>query len=456
MGTKLDSSNKKQQNKNGCRDPDKTSEGTSCPSKSGNSLKKVGKTTESIHHPKVDNAGHGKPADTSKLEKTDSSSTSATNLKSNRSVNVGKPPSGNNTSTPVRRFPYSDRRRASQILRKLASTSGLSAEDEERVKWAKSVMPDFDPAFTSKVTQDDTVRKSGNGTKRDRSSDASLPLAKRSRGVQNKSFADVVKDKIMLGLVDRGSANGFIQKSRWPGVRQALNANIVPFIREHKCAIPCTTEAGWYQGQIKAMACDDVESANIFKRMVAGLGEVYPGAKIEALNWEDLPSFPRARVWLTAIPDKDEDILQLLQASNPKLPNSDWRIIKNQEAVGWKREVVVTLNKETVDLIKSGKGELRYGFNTVNAHLYRADVRALNLDSHDIGDSENHCEDDTVSLLSEEREFGGSVSDGMSDLAEVLEGVGVESDEDTDVTIVEKRRSKQDVSDNLADKPPPQ
>ena len=88
----------------------------------------------------------------------------------------------------------------------------------------------------------------------------------------------------MVGLVNKGSENGFIEKSRWPGIKEALHINFVSFLLEHKCGAPRITEAGWYQGQIKAMACADMESANICKRMVAALGEIYPGAKIEALT----------------------------------------------------------------------------------------------------------------------------------------------------------------------------
>ena len=44
------------------------------------------------------------------------------------------------------------------------------------------------------------------------------------------------------------------------------------------------------------MACDDVESENLSKRLVVGFDEIYPGAEIEALSWKDLPSFSLARV----------------------------------------------------------------------------------------------------------------------------------------------------------------
>ena len=117
--------------------------------------------------------------------------------------------------------------------------------------------------------------------------------------------------------------------------------------------------------------------------------------------------------------------------------------------------MVVTLNKETADLIRTGKEHLHYGFNEVNARLYKADVRALNTDPRGIEDPKNICEEDIARLSTEERTFGCFVSDEIDDLTAGLEGVGVGSDTDTDVTVVEKR-SKQDVCDNLADQPPPQ
>ena len=66
------------------------------------------------------------------------------------------------------------------------------------------------------------------------------------------------------------------------------------------------------------MAWADMESAKICKRMLAAMGEIYPGSKIEALCWEYLLSFPRIRVWLTAKTENNENILKLLQFSNPK------------------------------------------------------------------------------------------------------------------------------------------
>ena len=95
----------------------------------------------------------------------------------------------------------------------------------------------------------------------------SLPQSKRSRVVQKKSFAEVLKDKIMSDLMDKDSAGGFIQRSRWLDIKKELYDNFVPFLDEHKCRAPRITEAGCYHGQIKAMTCGDIESANVSKRL---------------------------------------------------------------------------------------------------------------------------------------------------------------------------------------------
>ncbi len=50
------------------------------------------------------------------------------------------------------------------------------------------------------------------------------------------------------------------------------------------------TEAGWYQGQIKMIACDDERSVALYKAAIAKVGEVYPGAKLVAVDKMDIPS----------------------------------------------------------------------------------------------------------------------------------------------------------------------
>jgi len=77
-------------------------------------------------------------------------------------------------------------------------------------------------------------------------------------------------------------------------------------------------DAGWYQGMVKLIACEDERSAALYKAAINKVGEVYPGAKLAVCEAADIPSRPRARVWLPSEPSEPEAILSLLQpeASN--------------------------------------------------------------------------------------------------------------------------------------------
>ena len=42
------------------------------------------------------------------------------------------------------------------------------------------------------------------------------------------------------------------------------------------------TEAGWFQRAVKLIAFDDARSAELYKAAVSKVGQVYPGANLEA------------------------------------------------------------------------------------------------------------------------------------------------------------------------------
>ncbi|KAH8335842.1 hypothetical protein KR074_012212, partial [Drosophila pseudoananassae] len=98
------------------------------------------------------------------------------------------------------------------------------------------------------------------------------------------------------------------------------------------------------------------------KRMIASLGGVYPGAKLVVVDWEKIPNKPRTRVWLTENPSDLKTILAMLRMYNPTLPTADWKV---EEAVGLGRQVVLTLNEETV----------KYGFDHLTVRIYKTDAK---------------------------------------------------------------------------------
>ena len=71
---------------------------------------------------------------------------------------------------------------------------------------------------------------------------------------------------------------------------------------------PSCTEAGWER------------SVQLYKVAIVKVGEVYPGARLVAVDSKDIPFQTRPRVWIPAIPSQPDQIMQLIRACNPNLP----------------------------------------------------------------------------------------------------------------------------------------
>nr|XP_036218957.1 uncharacterized protein LOC118680960 [Bactrocera oleae] len=133
------------------------------------------------------------------------------------------------------------------------------------------------------------------------------------------------------------------------------------------------------------IACDDERSVAIYKAAIAKVGEVYPGAKLVAVDRKDIPSRPRARVWIPATPSKPDQIMQLIRACNPCLPTEGWKFIKAfynsvaESGVETKRammQILLLLTKESIEPLAKSGGEINYGFTKVRTIPYKSDADA--------------------------------------------------------------------------------
>jgi len=135
-------------------------------------------------------------------------------------------------------------------------------------------------------------------------------------------------------------------------------------------------DAGWYQGGVKVVACDSQRSADMYKEATSKLGEVYEGANIVALDWCDVPSRPRSRIWLPAAIMAPEDILFMLQECNPHLPTKDWKVVKVEDHEEDVNQADLVLSKESVAPIETARGVLNFGFSAIHIKVYKGDSNA--------------------------------------------------------------------------------
>jgi len=196
-----------------------------------------------------------------------------------------------------------ERKKAFRILKRLATnpiredqTSKLDyLKIKEDIAWAKAVIPDFDIAMTT-----------SNSNKRKRSMETTQPASKKARvtnrGTWSRSFAEVEKDRKIIGVIDQSDEGGRIPRNQWGLVRRGLASVALKVLDENPGPPPDCTDAGWYQGNVNLIACEDERSAALYKAAINKVAEVYPGAKLAVCEAADIPSRPRARVWLPSEP----------------------------------------------------------------------------------------------------------------------------------------------------------
>ncbi|KAM8718247.1 hypothetical protein ACLKA7_000949 [Drosophila subpalustris] len=111
------------------------------------------------------------------------------------------------TSEPKQSAKSAAKALAGTGTRHLASTgSNRSADWLKKVEWAKTVLPDYDQLLDQ--------------AKRQRSQEAPGPSAKKSRVQQGRSFAQIAKERVLIGVLDQG--NAAIPRNQWKWVKTAL------------------------------------------------------------------------------------------------------------------------------------------------------------------------------------------------------------------------------------------
>lgn len=307
------------------------------------------------------------------------------------------------TSKQIKKATYQEKRRAAFILSKADLSTENAPAGEELLRWAKSVLPNFQPAKAG---------SSGKSTKRQRSMDEHITQTKRTR-----------KDRILIGVLDRGFKDGWILRDHWRIVENELQDRFLQLLELNGGQPPMCEDAGWHQGSVKAIACHDVNSANLYKKAVASIGEVYKGAKLEAVDWDKIPSKLRARAWISAKPAEPERILRLLQVCNPHLPTANWWVVKVGEVKGLSRQIILTIDEKSAEIILKSDGLVTYGFKKVAIRIYKSDAK-----NRQIGVNQDLEVEDANTEPSEEDILLDYASD-ESCLARGLRGVLVEDDD---------------------------
>ncbi|XP_070854627.1 uncharacterized protein [Drosophila suzukii] len=178
----------------------------------------------------------------------------------------------------------------------------------------------------------------------------------------------VVKDRKIIGVIDQIDEDGRIPRNQWGLVRRALASVTLRVLNENPGSPSDCTDAGWYQGNAKLIACEDERSAALYKAAINKVGEVYPG-----------PSWQLARLQTSRL-DRDRGY--------------GWKVVKVEKTVRVTMNVVILLNQACLGPIAAQQIQLNNGFDKVQLRIYDTDKLAA--DNMDACVSYEHPSDDEM------------------------------------------------------------
>ena len=92
---------------------------------------------------------------------------------------------------------------------------------------------------------------------RQRSQDEPPKVAKRTKfqATETRSFSEVLKDPLVVAVVDGAQEDGSITRANWKKVEEALASSFFTILRENPGAAPSCRDGGWNRNHTKLTGC---------------------------------------------------------------------------------------------------------------------------------------------------------------------------------------------------------
>ncbi|XP_036347177.1 uncharacterized protein LOC118756524 [Rhagoletis pomonella] len=291
---------------------------------------------------------------------------------------------------------YRTRRSALRILERLRDKKPeeLTAEELDSRNWAEKFMAEHQAKAKQESAQGKrkSSRELSSEPKRTRVS-AFLTADE----LQKRSFADAAKDTFTRAVIDRSSLDGAISPQNWDLVNRRLWAVYKEVLGENPGPPPSCADAGWFQNRVKLTRCADQRSVDLYTLAISRVGEVWQGARLEAIKREDIPNRPRSRAWIPDFHTDPQEVLEWIRMGNPELPTHDWKVAKIGDVDGKRRLAVIVLNEESVEPLANQNWRINYGFQALNLRVYRQDVSGKQHPTDEASAVESATDDEVAS-----------------------------------------------------------
>ncbi|KAI9428625.1 hypothetical protein F5148DRAFT_1296768 [Russula earlei] len=201
--------------------------------------------------------------------------------------------------------------------------------------------------------------RSVSAPKRTRSGEGPLMGSKKPR----KQESIGVDPSLRVAVIDRSDPDGQISPANWVRLEGELMLQMAADDREEGEVQFCGID--WLKG-VKVIDCVNKESVRFLKNAIDGVGEFWPGAKLEVVARSLIPLRPIVYVRLLPPILAPEVVLKLLKKQNKGLNTQVWSVLstipcESSSAV----EMKIAVDGAALEMLQASEGRLRMGFGTV-------------------------------------------------------------------------------------------
>ncbi|XP_017473783.1 PREDICTED: uncharacterized protein LOC108364564 [Rhagoletis zephyria] len=269
-------------------------------------------------------------------------------------------------------------RKAKFILKKIAQNQEegiLNVRDTDDRKKYEAIVAAFDSSKAAKSRVE-----AGKTNKRNRSRDDTSNAPKRSKDASGVSqpvaqgplkYSDIVKDHLSVALIDESSNCGKPVLEKWPEIEVRLSGLAMEStLANPEGPIPRFDSEEVIRGH-RVIRCEDEFSKEFLRRSITEISDAWLGLKLKLIPAKDIPTRPRARIWLPNMRMDRAKLLQYIAIMNPRVPMTNWSVLKFEDVKAVSQPVLFLITEESAKVLEELGCRIHFGVRHAKVKIFR-------------------------------------------------------------------------------------
>lgn len=133
---------------------------------------------------------------------------------------------------------------------------------------------------------------------------------------------------------------------------------------------PPTFRPSRWVSDTKVLECSDQYSLDFLTSTVNGLGQLWANAQLAVINHSQIPTRPRARLWVPAPIVPEKTLLELILLQNSGIKASDLRLVRAETVRDNGQHFVLDLGPSAVCAVTGNDGFLTFGVDALEVKYF--------------------------------------------------------------------------------------